>query len=114
MPYIKTEEVKQIRNDIKKALPDFKFSITRESYSSVNIVIVGGPIDLENQQINHYYYKETLKNTELLKVVETIMNCIHNVKPEKIIDSGGDYGNIPNFYIHISVGRYDKPYKKAA
>jgi len=111
MPYIEVSKVAEIRNQLKKQLPEFKFSVTREHYSCLNIAILAGPvkfIDGDYEQINNYYIKEnfTGKAKEILLKVNEIAS-----KDEKIMFVDADYGSIPNYYIHISVGKYDKPYQ---
>ena len=44
MAYINAEEVKAIRNALKKKFPEYKFSVTKEqSGLSVNVAIMEGP-----------------------------------------------------------------------
>lgn len=45
MAYIEKERVAEIRAELKKLFPKFKFSVTRQNYSSVNIKIMKGDID---------------------------------------------------------------------
>ena len=45
MAYIEKERVAEIRVELKKLFPQFKFSVTRQNYSSVNIKIMKGDID---------------------------------------------------------------------
>jgi hypothetical protein len=45
MTYIEKERVAEIRTELKKLFPTFKFSVTRQNYSSVNIKIMKGDID---------------------------------------------------------------------
>lgn len=40
MPYIESTTVVLIRKQVKEALPAFKFSVTREHYSKVNVSIL--------------------------------------------------------------------------
>lgn len=116
MPYISTESVKEKRNLIKKEFPKFKFSVRIDNYSSINVTVKSGPIDLipdsENgyEQVNHFYIKEHYEDQPetrdfLLKVYD-IMNGKNGLE---VYD--GDYGYVPNFYCHLSVGQWDRPYK---
>ena len=43
MPYITKEQVAAKRAAIKKALPEFKLSITTENYSGIKVAIMRGP-----------------------------------------------------------------------
>ena len=43
MAYISTEDVKHIRNTLKKELPQYKFSVVRDHHSSFSINLMKGP-----------------------------------------------------------------------
>lgn len=111
MPYISTENVKLIRDILKKQFPKFKFSVTCEHYQKVNVSIVSGPIDFgKDPYVNHYYidegWKENPEARDFLKKVYSIM---------QLPDNGGghedaDYGFIPEYYKSISIGKWDRPY----
>lgn len=118
MPYISTERVAEIRAQIKKEFPEYKFSITKD-HSTVRVKILSGPIEFlvdENEmqrgygQVNHYYIHEHYKNfpeaLEVLKRIDDIMNVGNGVLVED-----GDYGTVPNFYTDISIGDYEKRYE---
>ncbi len=118
--YIAKEAVAAIRNDIKKALPAYKFSIINRDGSSVDITILSGPIDLleggtdyEKQkgyaQVNRYYLGEHYKDYPEIKNVLSKINDIAS-KDTKTVSHDGDYGSIPNFYVNISIGDWNKPY----
>lgn len=58
MAYISAEEVKQIRQAVKKALPAFKVSVTRDHHSGVIVALQAGPVDFGTAytQINTYHF----------------------------------------------------------
>lgn len=117
MPYIETQEVKEIRNNIKKAFPDFKFSIRREHHSTLVIVILEGPVDFGGSDVgvNQYWYKEHYEgNPDALEFLDKMFEIIKSVKVNKTEHIDSDYGNIPSYYMRVSVGKWDKPYKLAA
>lgn len=109
MPYIEKELVSEFRNRIKKAYPGFKFSITRQNYSTVSVDILSGPIDFgtEYTQVNHYYIENHYEG-EARKVLEGIKAILSGSLGESTWDS--DYGYIPTYYIRINIGCWDKPY----
>lgn len=113
MPYISKEEVKEIRNRLKKELPQLKFSVVNQDNSCVCISIMEGNIPFENlrgyEQVNQYYINENYKNSEWLAPL-TKINKIASEKV-KIVSYDTDYGNWPNYYVNISIGKWDKPYK---
>lgn len=126
MPYISSEQVKQVRQEIKKSFPGVKFSVTKEHCTSLHVCIMESNIDftttdkysneaIQETQINHFYIKENFPNNKpacdfLLKLV----GVIHKAHPEKIISVDSDYGSIPNYYLNIRVGKWDKPYQLKA
>lgn len=116
MPYITTERVSEIRNNLKKEFPNFKFSIRREHHSSVNVDILEAPFnmlteeDKTYQTVNHFYIADTLKDfpqiKEVLLKIHAIMNATNGVLVED-----GDYGTVPNYYTNLSIGTWEKPFK---
>lgn len=111
MPFIEVSQVAQIRNELKKQLPAFKFSVTREHYTCLNVCILSGPIAFTKpfEQINNYYIKDNYKDNPAIMQVLLKVNEICS-KDEKIEFNDADYGSVPNFYVHISIGKWDKPY----
>jgi hypothetical protein len=114
MPYISTTEVAQKRTELKRALPEFKMSIRRENHSLINVSLLEGPIPMlpEGQSyssVNHFYIDEHYKDQpQIREILKTIHNILTRDQEELVYD--GDYGSVPNFYIRISIGSYDKPY----
>ncbi len=111
MPYISSEEVKRKREAIKAAFPEFKFSITREHHFSINVKILAGPIDFSGvNSVNHFWIDEHFKDNpeqrDMLKKLYSIMNAGNGVEVED-----GDYGTVPNFYTHIGIGDYTRPFQ---
>ncbi len=109
MPYITTERVAEIRNEIKTAFPNFKFSVKREHTSSIHIDVLEGPIDFgENPHVNVYHFENNFEGEakEFLKKVYSIAN-----EGNRTITEDADYGSIPAFYLDISIGKWDKAYK---
>ena len=131
MAYISSESVKDKRNRIKKALPEFKFSVTIDNYSSIIIRIVEGPLPMpvyesqererihgglysddfrkDNQQVNHYWYKDHYKDfPEWIKVFNQIIEIANEGNYDES-DIQSDYHHV-GFYLNLEIGRWDKPY----
>jgi hypothetical protein len=110
-----TETVAEIRAELKKEFPDFKFSVRKRDYNSMNITILSAPINLlegsdkKYERVNEYYiedhYKDNPKVRDILKKIKNI--AFKDVTYRET----GDYGNQPSFYITISIGEYDKPFE---
>jgi hypothetical protein len=119
MPLIKTEEVANIRKQLKDKFPNWKFSVTRDGHSRVSIVILSGPLHFEfkdgrnHQQVNEYYIEEnhTGEWKEFLLEIYKIAKS-QNYNPSIVEDS--DYGHVPSYYISMSIGDWDKPYVQLA
>lgn len=112
MPYISTEHVAEIRQELKKQFPHVKFSVRRENYSTVEISIMESPYEWDGQEngrnINHFY-PDKYPNAEFLKQVIAIAQRKNGVLVED-----GDYGTVPKYYLSLAVGKWDKPHKTVA
>ncbi|MDH5723387.1 MAG: hypothetical protein OEY94_08720 [Alphaproteobacteria bacterium] len=113
MPYISSENVKKIRDALKKALPDFKLSVTRRHHSSVDVALMAGPVDFgcNNDGVNRFYYKrDYADNPAAIKVFDTIMQVMNERCKQKELVYDSDYGSVPNYYQNIQIGKWNKPY----
>lgn len=104
MAYITTEEVAQIRADIKAAFPkDFKFSITKQHYSVVTVALMESPLSFDKTT----FYQHPKGHKAIIKIIKAIVNK----KNFNHSDSMTDYFHV-GFYSHINLGKYDKPYQQ--
>jgi hypothetical protein len=116
MGYISTEEVKAVRNEIKKVLTSkdgFKISVKRSHYSEIVITVMQSPLVLisDKSQINHYYLDRIeCKNTRT--VFELIDKARVRAAGESINrnagDPGADYADC-NYYVSYRIGEWDRP-----
>jgi hypothetical protein len=126
MAYIKTEEVREIRNALKEEFgPDLKFGVKKQHYSSITVTIKKGNVDFSDitgregdlgyAQINQYHLGNYGDHRPLF---EDIINVIKKA-PGKAeggrewydkSDAQYDYFNTA-FYFNIEVGNYNKPYE---
>ena len=113
MPHIKAETTKAIRKEIKKSFPNMKFSVTTENHSTVRVALLESKIEMHKDHftVNEYYLQEE-ENKEIIPVFEKVLEIINSHKKQRTITVDGDYGNVPNFYINLSVGKWNKPYKQ--
>ena len=110
MAYISTEKVKAVRETLKKELPKYKFSVTRNHFSEICINLMEGDIKVDEnyQQINQYYlekYSNEIKN--LFENVQKIM--FDKAEYFDHSDSQSDYCHVAYFF-SFSIGKWDKPY----
>jgi len=114
MPYITKEEVAEKRRLLKTEFPKFKFSVRTENYSTIDISVMSGPIDMkpayDGYQVNPYgikeHYKDEPEIRDFLARVYEIANTSNRIQ---FVDS--DYGSVPQFYVSINIGKWDKPYE---
>lgn len=100
MAYISTEQVKEIRQNLKKEFPNLKFSVKRLYYSKVHVSILSGNID----------FGTTYKNCT--HVTDGIFNKINQIVNKGNFDNSDsmtDYFHV-GFYTEISIGRWDYSY----
>lgn len=128
MAYITKEEVKIIRDDLKKAFPEIKFSVRKNAYSStVYVTIKESPYDFElngkeYRDVNQYHFDTDMDGRDLddnivkvhthrplLRKIFAIISKEHWDKS----DAMTDYFNC-SFYYYLTIGEYTKPYKRVA
>ena len=136
MAYISTDDVKHIRNSLKKELPQFKFSVVRDHHSSVSINLMKGPAfkdweyndrytgetkvgslnDGEHHQINEYHLEDFYgkDNAKILGKVSEIAYTAPGLAGGKEYynnnDIQSDYFDVA-YYVSISVGKWNKDYE---
>jgi len=134
MAYIDTKDVKAIREALKAEFgKDFKFSVTREHFSSVRISVMSGvenfydgsmdSTDKYNgrvsefngyEQINHYHTHFYGKHEELFNKISEIAHTAPGLAGGKEYfcedDTMTDYFSRA-YYVSINVGKWDKPYE---
>lgn len=107
MAYISTEQVAEIRSELKKQLPEIKFSVVRHHFSNVTIAIMQAPYRFTEEnykQLNHFFLDSYNHSEILIKIKE-----IANRGNYDDSDSQTDYFDV-GFYLNIHVGKYDKPF----
>jgi len=134
MAYIETTDVKAIREALKAEFgKDFKFSVTREHYTSVSISVMSGvenfydgsmnTTDKYNgrvhefdghEQINHYHTHFYGKHEALFTKISEIAHTAPGLAGGKEYfcedDTMTDYFSRA-YYVSINVGKWDKPYE---
>ena len=110
------ETAKKIRNALKEAFPEFKFSVRKPDSLSLRVAVLSGPLDfsaLKHSDINQYHldmYRELGdEQYEFLKKVNDIIHSAGDYYDKS--DMSSDYFNVA-FYYSIRIGDYDKPYNQ--
>jgi hypothetical protein len=108
MAYVTKERTAEVKKQLKKEFPNFKFSVTTEHHSTLKVCILQAPIkfvDKDNAVLNTYY-PEKYEHPEILKKIFNIVNQ-GNYNHS---DSQRDYFDV-GFYVNIQQGRWDIPFK---
>lgn len=125
MAYIGANEVREIRNELKKTFPTLKFSVRKDGYTSITVSIMKGDVDFSPilngsgaVDVNHYHLGNYGKFTALFSKINDVIRSA----PAKAKDGRAWYDNSDAmtdyfdtaFYYHITVGKWSKPYIKVA
>jgi len=128
----KKDIIKDARAQLKKALPQWTFSLTQPHYGSFHLNLMSGPVEalLPSEgwkdggyaQLNHCSYMDTSRSIEercrsngaqLTREAFTAIYMatqIVNAENWDESDSMTDYFHC-NYYLSVSVGKWDKPYQ---
>lgn len=115
MAYISKDEVKNVRELLKKAFPKFKFSVSGGNSLNLNVSIMSGPEDFsevlgdwKSVDINQYHLYQYGKFEKLFTKIVKIMKSQNWFDKS---DAMTDYF-CTAYYISLSIGKWDKPYVK--
>lgn len=114
---------KLIRQELKEQFPDCKFSVTTDYFSggsSITVALMQAPFEAFTEegkkknkdgyhQVNEYYIEEDSYLTEQAK--KTLQKAQQVMQQYNYSDCDGmiDYFNV-NYYTHLEVGKWDKPF----
>lgn len=122
MPYITKEQVTAKRAALKAALPQYKLSVTTEHYSGIKVAVMAGPTDFNTTytQLNPYidyraerYNSNTGEydsNPPIQALLDIVMPILNEGKGASYED--GDYGQIPDYYTWVHIGKWDREYQQ--
>lgn len=115
MAYISVEEVKNVREQLKKEFPKFKFSVSGGSSLELKVAIMKGPEDFSeltkdwsNPTINEYHLHNYGK---FEKLFEKILKVMKSQDWFDESDSMTDYFHIA-YYVNLSIGKWNKKYEQ--
>ena len=126
-----TEIAKAIRKDLKEAFPNCKFSVRKEDFTggrSITVSLMAAPFkviekveneyDKTHYQLNNYCLDKYLLPDSPLQLTPQAVDLLKKVTDiaqdynYSDCDSQIDYFDV-NFYFHLEIGRWDKPFKDA-
>ncbi len=112
--YVSKEKMKQVQTELKETFPQYKFSIRKENFSSINVSILSGPLTLTKdpkgyEQVNRYHIREHFEDNP--KAAEFLQQVLDIIDKGNYNDSDyhSDYHNV-GFYVNLSIGQWNKPY----
>lgn len=109
MSYISTQQVKEIREQLKASFPKTKFSVKREHYSVVRIAILKSDVDFgtDYKTINECWIEENFagEQKELLLKVYSIAST-----GTRYFETS-DYGTQPSHYVWMTIGSCEKNFE---
>ena len=122
MAYLSKDQVKQTREALKLAFPDFKFMVRRSTggRSSINVSIMSGPIDfgdLDMPKAINPYHVGTFFEGKQVRFLEAVIKVIKYGTSHQWYDRSDamtDYFDTA-FYLDVELGRWGKgpqPYQK--
>ena len=119
MAYLNKDQVKQTREALKVAFPDFKFLVRRGNggYGSINVSIMSGPVDfgdLDMPKSVNPYHVGTLFEDHQVRFLEAVIKVIKYGTDRQWYDNSDpmtDYFDTA-FYLDVEIGRWQKPYQK--
>ena len=118
MAFINKDQVKQIREALKKEFPEIKFSVRKENHSSVYVSILKSPYDFSDlphyrpdyyTSVNHFRVPDCVHRRMLEKIIMIVKTGSDRKWFDKS-DSMTDYFHVA-FYIHLYVGHWEKGYE---
>ena len=119
MPFISTEEVKEIRAQLKKELPNLKFSVKKINYSKVSVTIKNGDLDflgaLKKEAKRDYIavwkdFKNQFTCDEVIVALEKIDKIVYGQNYHDNSEPMIDYFDV-SYFADIKIGDWDKPYQ---
>lgn len=125
MAYISTSDVKLIREALKAEFPKHRFSVTKDNGGlSVSVSVMKGPEDFIGdlgetyegagyQGINHYHTSMCGEHQGFFDKVVQVIKTAPSRQWYDNSDAMIDYFDTA-FYMHVSVGKYGKPYEMVA
>jgi len=116
MAYINADEVKEMRERIRNAFSQYKWSVTCKDMSTVKVSLLESDMTFDKAytQINPYYIREHYANNPKARdVFLTVLDIITGIKPHVDRNAGNpsaDYCDC-NYYIRMEIGQWDHPHK---
>ena len=116
MAYIKAEQVKEFRKEIKKAFPECKFSIRTRNHSTVDVTLLESPYSYEELFNVEFRVDDLRKQNSYFEGVtyeEAEEKAIEMVAKEKRAVEDGEFNlSINHFYLENYEGKAKDIFEK--
>ena len=125
------EIASEIRNELKKEFPEYKFSVTKDVHT-ITVSLMEAPespfskmtqwgsydgkdyeFDGEYAQLNHYHLAERCNGYYLTKSAVKLLEKVVKISNKKNWDRSDlmtDYFDV-NYYFNLQIGKWNKPFK---
>lgn len=111
MAYISAKEVDDIRKALKAEFPNLKFSVTRNSYHGIIVIIKSGNLDIAYLLAGKLTLtRQFIREMESGIIKDTLTRIYDIVTKDQKYEETSDYGFRPNYYESIRIGQYNMPY----
>jgi len=129
MAYVRKEDAVAVRNELKKAFPDMRFSVRVRHHSELDVSLMKGPSkflslfddasDYEknymHRSLNHFHPHHYGKHESFVKKVsEIVHNAPGRADSDRMYfddsDAQIDYFYTA-FYVTLAIGKWDKPFE---
>ena len=112
MAYITAEQTKALKIELSKKFPNLKISVRNDHYSVADISITEGNIDFSDILEGHDGYRQCNGSPDHYgkhsKLFGEILDIAHRGNHDNS-DIMTDYFDV-GWYVHLNVGKWDKPY----
>lgn len=122
MAFISKEETKNIRENLKKAFPNLKFSVTTLHHSKVSVIIKSGDVDFIGAMecadnaanfginVNEYHFEKYFFTEETQQIIPKIFTIIKSQGWYDNSDAMTDYFDVA-YYYSLGIGDYNSKYE---
>lgn len=122
MAYISIDEVKAVREQLKKEFPEFRFSVRRRDAMAIDVSVMKGPTDFSDLGLRAGYSPINEHTIDKYPHAEFLGRVIEIMKKAPgTVEGGQEYYNNSDvmsdyfdyaYFMDLSIGKWNKPYKR--
>ena len=113
----KSEKLKNLKLEINIRFPKVKISARKDNHSGLHVRVISADFEIfidksiKSSQISKYIDDECIGTDYTQKGYDLLRFIIDEIHQDVKYYETADYGTQPSFYLHLSVGNYDKPFE---